>query len=47
MYEAKVLNFALIGMFLIMLCAFLFIVQSTTGVIGAGTVTTTVSAFCG
>lgn len=47
MNEAKVVNFALIGMFILMLGAFVFAVQSSSSIIGADTITTTVSAFCG
>ncbi len=48
MNEARVLNFTFIGLFVIMLVAFVFAVQvSSSGVVGASTVTTTVSAFCG
>lgn len=47
MNEAKVLNCALIGMFLLMFAVFVFAVQCSINITGAGSITTTVSAFCG
>lgn len=47
MNEARVINFALIGMFLLMLGVFVFAVQFSINIFGVDTVTTTVSAFCG
>lgn len=46
MNEARVTNVALIGAFIVVLCAYLFAVQYTTH-IGVEPVLTTVSAFCG
>ena len=47
MNEARVLNFALIGIFVLMLCAYIFTVQYSTNVLGSQQTMTTVSAFCG
>lgn len=47
MNEARVINFALIGLFLVTFCFYLFLVQFTNQIVGIETVTTSVSAFCG
>ena len=47
MNEAKVVNFALISMFLLMFGVFVFAVQCSANVIWDYSITTTVSAFCG
>lgn len=47
MNQVKVINFTLIGVFVLMLCAFVFVVQSTSGIIVTDSISTTVSAFCG
>ncbi len=47
MNEARVINFALIGIFILMLCAYIFTVQISTDMVGFDEFTTTVSAFCG
>ena len=45
MNEARVINFALIGMFILMLLVYVFAIQCISNI--SGIETTTVSAFCG
>ena len=47
MNETMVLNFALIGIFILMLCVYIFTVHYSSNIIGNIPMTTTVAAFCG